>query len=403
MSLWQNRAFLRLWLAHITSDAGTAMTRVALPLTAVLLMNATPLQMGLLGVAGSLPNLLFGFVAGVWADRIRRRPILIWADIGRALLLGSVPVAASLGRLSFLHLWIVTFAVGALTVFFQIAAISMLPALVEKSRLVEANSKLSINEGLFSIAGPAVAGGLVQLLSAPKVILVDVVSYLLSALVLGGIDDAALKSQPAAQSIRREIAEGIYELVRTPMLKTLTITSSLGMLASSLSGAVQMLFFVNILSFSPAMIGVVLACGGTGSLLGALLSGRTAQLLQVGPTLILGKLLWIVGSLLVVVADLSGWSIALVAVGLALSGLGSMLYFVNQISLRQVITSVRLLGRVTAARRFVLFGVATGAAFIGGRLGETIGLRPTLFVGVLALVVELVLIVFSPIRQAQVE
>ncbi len=417
-NLWRNPAFLRLWVAHVTSGAGTAITAVALPLTAVLVLRATPSQMGLLAAAGSLPNLLFGLVAGVWVDRVRRRPILVWADIGRALLLASIPAAAWLGQLSFLYLWIVTFAAGALTVFFQIAAISVLPALVEKRDLVKANSKLSTSDALLAIVGPAAAGGLVQLLSASKVILIDAVSYLLSALALSGVtEDEPTRPKPGGdeaeerdaqsplnmESIRREIAEGIYELLRTPLLRTLTITSSLGMLAGSVTAAVQMLFLVYQLNFNPTVIGAVLACGGVGSLVGALLSGRAARILQVGRTLVLGKLLWLAGSLLL--ASAAQFDDAVVAVGaaLALNGLGSTLYFVNQISLRQAITSVRLLGRVTAARRFVLFGVATVGAFIGGGLGETIGLRATLFVGAAALTVELAFILFSPIRRAQVD
>lgn len=417
-NLWRNPAFLRLWVAHVTSGAGTAITAVALPLTAVLVLRATPSQMGLLAAAGSLPNLLFGLVAGVWVDRVRRRPILVWADIGRALLLASIPAAAGLGQLSFLHLWIVTFAAGALTVFFQIAAISVLPALVEKRELVEANSKLSTSDALLAIVGPAAAGGLVQLVSASKVILIDAVSYLLSALALSGVtEDEPTRPKPGGdeaderdaqsplnmKSIRREIAEGIYELLRTPLLRTLTITSSLGMLAGSVTAAVQMLFLVDHLNISPAVIGAVLACGGVGSLVGALLSGRAARILQVGRTLVLGKLLWLAGSLLLASADQFDDAAVAVGAALALNGLGSTLYFVNQISLRQAITSVRLLGRVTAARRFVLFGAATLGAFIGGGLGETIGLRATLFVGAAALTVELALILFSPIRRAQVD
>ena len=183
-SLWRNRSFTRLWVAHVTSGAGTAITNVALPLAAVLVLGATPTQMGLLAAAGSLPNLLFGLLAGVWVDRVRRKPILIWADIGRSLLLVTIPVAAWLGQLSFLQIWLVTFATGTLTVFFQIAAISVLPALVERGQLVEANSKLSTSDAVIAIAGPAAAGGLVQLFSAPRTILVDALSYLLSALAL---------------------------------------------------------------------------------------------------------------------------------------------------------------------------------------------------------------------------
>ena len=416
-SLWRNRAFTRLWVAHVTSGAGTAITNVALPLAAVLVLGATPTEMGLLAAAGSLPNLLFGLVAGVWVDRVRRRPILVWADVGRTLLLITIPAAAWLGQLSFFQIWIVTFATGTLTVFFQIAAISVLPALVEKKQLVEANSKLATSDAVISIVGPAAAGGLVQLFSAPRVILIDAVSYLLSALALGGIaeqESPAPRSREesaepgtgfrsAAASIGREVGEGVYELLRTPLLRALTISSSLGMLAGSISAAVQMLFLVNQLEFTPSIIGIVAACGGIGSLAGAMLAGNAARLLQAGKTLIVGKLLWIVGTLLLASADLIGYETAAAGAARALIGLGSTLYFVNQLSLRQAITSVQLLGRVTAARRFVLFGVATVGAFIGGALGESIGLRATLLVGSAALALELVLLLFSTIRQARID
>jgi len=375
--------------------------------------------MGLLAVAGSLPNLLFGFIAGVWVDRVRRKPVLVWADIGRALLLLSIPAAALLGQLSFLHLWVVAFAVGTFTVFFQIGAISVLPALVEKRDLVEANSKLSTSDAVISIAGPAAAGGLVQLFSAPKAILIDAASYLLSAFALSGVaeegpqhaarpdsegaEGTASGFRMAAMSFGREVGEGVYELLRTPLLRALTITSSLGMLAGSLAAAVQMLFLVDQLSFSPSVIGVVAACSGAGSLVGAMLAGRAARVLQAGKTLVVGKLLWIGGALLLACADLTGYELVAAGFSQALVGLGSTLYFVNQVSLRQAITSVRLLGRVTAARRFVLFGAATGGALIGGALGEAIGLRATLLVGAAALTLELALLYFSRVRRAKIE
>jgi len=375
--------------------------------------------MGLLTAAGSLPNLLFGLVAGVWVDRVRRKPILIWADIGRSLLLVTIPVAAWLGQLSFLQIWLVIFATGTFTVFFQIAAISVLPALVEKRQLVEANSKLSTSDAVIAIAGPAAAGGLVQLFSAPRAILVDAFSYLLSALALGGVAEEEPPAaahpdrgdarkpingiQAAVASIGREVGEGVFELLRTPLLRALTITSSLGMLAGSLAAAVQMLFLVDQLSFSPSVIGVVAACSGAGSLVGAMLAGRAARVLQAGKTLVVGKLLWIGGALLLACADLTGYELVAAGFSQALVGLGSTLYFVNQVSLRQAITSVRLLGRVTAARRFVLFGAATGGALIGGALGEAIGLRATLLVGAAALTLELALLYFSRVRRAKIE
>src|SRR5262245_42914294 len=330
-NLWHNRSFLRLWLAQVISNAGTAITNVALPLTAVLVLGATPAQMGLLGMAGSLPNLLFGLVAGVWVDRTRRRPVLVGADLGRAVLLGSIPLAAWLGHVTFLHLWIVAFCAGSLTVFFQIASIAVLPALVTKTQLVEANSKLSISDSVLSIAGPGVAGGLVQLLSAPKAILVDAVSYVLSALTLGGIGAAEPRPTQRRGTMWSEIGEGMRELVGTPLLKALTATSSLGMLAGSVQSTVLVLFLARELNFTPAVIGLVFACGGVGSLVGAMSAGVAARRLRVGPTLVLGKSLWIVGSLLVALAGLLGQELALVAVGEVLIGGGTTIYFVNQL------------------------------------------------------------------------
>jgi predicted MFS family arabinose efflux permease len=271
---------------------------------------------------------------------------------------------------------------------------------VSKEQLVDANSKLSISDSLISIAGPGLAGGLIQLLSAPKAIVIDALSYILSAFALRRIGIAESVPTRKQSKIWAEIGEGIHEFVRTPLLKVLTLTSTLGMFAGALQSTVQMLFFVHDLHFSPAVIGVVLACSGVGSLAGAASASWLAHRLRAGTTLALGKVLWILGSLLVGVAGVVGNALALVVAGQMLIGIGMSIYFVNQVSLRQVVTSVHLLGRVTAARRFVLFGTAVFGAALGGFLGEALGLRTTLFVGIAALVGELLLILFSPVRQA---
>ncbi len=400
-SLWRHQAFLRLWIAQAVSNAGTAITNVALPLTAVLVLQATPTQMGLLRMANSLPNLLFGLVAGVWVDRVRRRPILVATDFGRALLLGSIPVAAWFGYISFPQLWIVAFLAGILTVFFQIASIAVLPALVSKGQIVEANSKFSLSDSVISIAGPNVAGALVQLVSGPSAILVDALSYLLSGLVLGGIGAAEPPPMRRESHLWAEMMEGLHELVGTPLLKTLTLTSSLGMLASGLDGAVMMLYLVRVLAFGPATVGFALAFGGVGALIGSLINSRVTQYLGTGPTMLLGKALMAISGLLTVSAGLWGNALLLVSADVLLSEIGGIFYFVNQVSLRQVITEHQLMGRVTAARRFILFGVAVIGAGLGGLLGERIGLRATLLVSVFVLIGELVLIYYSPIRRVR--
>jgi MFS family permease len=187
-SLWHNHNFTRLWFATVVSNAGTQITNLAIPLTAALTLGATPVEMGLLAMAGSLPNLLFGLFAGVWVDRTRRRPILIWADLGRAALLGTIPLAALVGSLTFVHLWMVTFASSTLSIFFTIASVAVLPSVVKHDQLVEANSKFALTDSVRSIVGPSTAGGIIQLLSAPKAIFIDALLYVLSALSLSGIN-----------------------------------------------------------------------------------------------------------------------------------------------------------------------------------------------------------------------
>lgn len=402
VSLWRNQSFLRLWVAQVVSNAGTAITDVALPLTAVLVLSATPGEMGLLTMAGSLPNLLFGLVAGVWVDRVRRRPLLIWADVGRAFLLGSIPLAAWLGQVTFTQLWIVTFLAGTLTVFFQIASIAVLPAVVAKNQLVEANSKLSMSDSVISLAGPGIAGSLVQFLSAPKAIIVDAVSYLLSALALGSIGTTEAQPVRGRKTFLGEMGEGIWELINTPLLRTLTITSSIGTLAGAVQNTVLVLFLVRELNYTPAQIGFIFACSGAGSLVSGWCAGNVARSTGIGPTLILGKIIWIIGSLLVVGAGYTGLDLAYVISGQFLTGAGVTLYIVTQISLRQALTPTNLMGRVTGARRFILFGTAVLGAALGGILGETLGVQATLFIGAGVLAVELLLIVLSPIRNVHV-
>ena len=196
-SLWQSQAFVRLWLAQIISSAGSQFTILALPLTAVLVLGATPAQMGALGIAIYLPNLLIGLQVGVWVDRARHRPILVGADLGRAVLLGSIPIAALLGHLTFPQLVIVGFTAGILTIFFEVASTSILPTIVARAQLIEANSTLATSNAVLAIAGPNVAGGLIQLLGAAKAILIDAASYVGSA------------STPHPMWVRRSPSEGL--------------------------------------------------------------------------------------------------------------------------------------------------------------------------------------------------
>ncbi len=398
-SLWRNRSFMRLWVAQVVSPAGSRISDLALPLTAVLVLGATPAQMGALGVVGAMPNLIFGLFAGVWVDRVRRRPILIGADLGRALLLGSIPAAALLGHLTLAHVYIVGFATGILSILFTIASVAVLPSVVRKDQLVEANSKLALSDSVLSIAGPSAAGVIIQLLSAPKAIVVDAVSYVLSALSLRGVGTAEKPpSREQRGSIWAEIGEGVRELVRTPLLRSLTLSGTIGTFGLAMQGTVLLIFLTRELGLAPAAIGLVFGIGGVGSLVGAVLASRLARLVGTGPAVILGQGLWTIGALLPPLTGLAGLNLVPLIAGQLSASIGATTWSVNQMSLRQHLTPVRLLGRVTAARRFLLFSAAPVGSALGGFLGGAIGVRATLAAGAAGVVVALLLIFFSPVR-----
>lgn len=404
MTIWKNPAVLRLWLADILSKAGSQITRVALPLTAVLVLEATPAQMGILGVARSLPNLLFGLFVGVWVDRVKRGPVLVAADVGRALLLLSIPAAAWLGILTFTQITAVVFATATLTIFFTLGALSILPTLVQGEQLVEANSKFALSDSILSIVGPGIAGGLIQLITAPIAILVDAVSYLVSAFTLrtmGSFEQAV--SRPARQStVWREIGEGIHELLRTPILRALTLSVVVGSFGGAIQNTVYFLFVANTLQISPTTIGIIFAFGGAGSLMGAVVAERLGKLIGVGWSIVLGNALWAAGTLLVPLATGGVSAIMLLCAGQLVSAIGATVWSIHQMSLRQTITPANLFARATAARRFLLFGMTTAGAALGGWLGTVVGLRMTLVVGAVIFSLGAVVVLLSPVRATRV-
>jgi MFS family permease len=399
-TLWHNHNFIRIWFATVVSNAGTQITNLAIPLTAALTLGATPVQMGLLAMAGSLPNLLFGLFAGVWVDRTRRRPILIWADLGRAVLLGTIPLAALVGSLTFVQLWMVAFASSTLSIFFTIASVAVLPSVVKPDQLVEANSKFALTDSVLSIIGPSTAGGLIQLLNAPKAIFLDAISYILSALSISSINvpEQSIRPKPIRGHLWTEIREGVQALIRTPLLRAITISGMVGVIGFAIQGAVGILFLTRELGLEPAAIGLLSACGGSGALLAAVIAGRIGRELGIGAAVILGNLLWVLGGLMTPLAGFASLTLPYLVVGGMMTSFGATIFSVNQMSLRQHLTPVALLGRVTAARRFMIFSLGPVGSAVGGVLGITIGLRTTLILGGLVGLVSVLVVFFSPVR-----
>jgi MFS family permease len=402
-SLWRNGRFVLLWLAGLVSNAGSQITTLALPLTAAITLRATPFEMGALAAASSLPNVLFGLFAGVWVDRVRRTPVLIAADVGRALLLATIPLAAAPGALSFPQLWLVAFATSTLSLFFIIASVAVLPSIVPHDQLVEANSTFAFTDSVLSIAGPSLAGSIIQVLGAPVAVVVDAVSYVLSALTLGRMPRGEpLTPRPShGQSVWAEIWEGGRALIETPVLRALTLSAMVGTLGSSVQGAVTILFLTRELGLSPALIGLLAGIGGAGALVSAALAGRVGRRLGVGVATIVGNLLWVVGGLATPLAGFSPTPLPYLIVGSVMTSLGATLFSVSQLSLRQQLTPSAVLGRVTAARRFLVFSLAPVGAAAGGVLGTALGLQTTLLIGGAIGLVGVLVVLLSPVRSVR--
>lgn len=394
--------FTRLWVAQTVSSAGTQVSMVAIPLTAALVLGARPLEMGLLGAAGSLPGLLFGLFAGAWVDRLPRKPLLIWSDIARAVLIGSIPLAASVDALRIEHLYLVQFLAGLFGMLYLVAHGSLLPSVVPRERLVEANAKLSVTSSATLIAGPGAAGVLISLVTAPLAVLFDALSFMLSGTLTATLRVVEAPPAAARQPLWRQIGEGLTVLWANPILRALALSPAIASFFFGLVYAVYVLFLTRELGLDPVALGIVFAGLGVGSLVGALLAPRVAGWLGLGPSLV-------AGAALVAVAHLCGPAaalvdpasrVALLAFGQGLLGLALGVLNVSGVSLRQAVTPGHMLGRVGGTTRIAIGGAMAIGALAGGVLGESIGLAPTLVVGALGTL--LALPTFGPVARLKV-
>jgi len=362
-------------------------TTLALPLTAALTLGANAAQMGLLSAAQTSPAVLFGLFIGVWVDRVRRRPVLIAANLARALLIGSIPVAALLGVLGMPQLYAVAFLSGTSTIFFVVAYPAFLPSLLSADHLIEANSKLHGSSAVAQIAGPGLGGLLVQLLSAPFALAIDALSFLVSIGCMLQIRAPEASPPSASLDVRGEVAAGMRQVWHEPLLRPATLATAVGALFSTMGGAVYVLYATRELGIGPAALGGIVAAGGPTALLGAILSGRIVGRFGAGPALVASRLLSGGMALLVPLAG----GPALLAVGLlALSRAGDGLAgAVNDVilhTLTQTIPPPTVQGRVNATVRVVAYGAMAAGALMGGFLGQVIGLRPALAIAAAGLV-----------------
>lgn len=381
-SLWRQRDFLYLWGAQTISQIGSQVTFLALPLTAVLVLNASPRQMGMLTALGAVPSILVGLQAGALIDRRRRRPVLLSTDIGRAIVLSLVPVAWMFGVLSLEMLFAVALLIGLLDLFFTIAYQAFLPAIVTRHQLVNGNAKLELTRTAAEIAGPGLAGGLIQFITAPLVIAVDACSYICSAVLISRIQTAE-EAPPAVQQDRRlwdDALEGLRVVLNDQRLLAIAGARAVLSLFNAMLEAVFILYITRSLDLGAATIGLIFMVGSVGFIAGSLLSERLSRRLGLGWTTVAAIVL--VGGSDLLVPMAAGSTTAVVALLVAaqfLFGIGLTVFNVNQASLRQAIVPAALQGRAAATLRFAAVSLIPFGALLGGILGEAIGIRETLF------------------------
>jgi len=379
---------------------GSWISRIALPLTAVLILGASPFQMGLLSGADAAAVLVFGLIAGAWADRLRRRPILIGADLGRLVLLGTVPLASAWHRLSMGHLYLVAAASSILTVFFDVSYQTYLPSLVTREHIVEGNSKLTLTQSLAEVVAPGLTGVLVQWITAPMAILFDAFSFFCSALSIWLIRKPEPLPERAPQPhIGREIAEGLSESWRDPILRALLQRTATASFFMVFIGALYMVFAIRELGLSAALLGAIISVGGACSLGGALAAERLVLRFGLGRILIGSAIVAGTGSLLIPLAHgPAGVCAAFLAVA-QLFDVAWPVYNINELSLRQSIAPPQLLGRVNSAMHLLFRGLLPLGSLAGGILAQGIGMRLTMFAGSIGFLLSTLWLVFSPIRR----
>lgn len=398
--------FRRLWLAQTISAVGDQITRVALPLTAAVILEATAAQVALVYAAQAAPTLLFSLLIGVWVDRHERRPVLLATHVGRAILLATVPLAVVLHVLSLPQIFFVAFLVGTLEAIFLVAYLTYLPALVPRVHLVDANAKLQMSQSVAQIAGPGIGGVLVQLLTAGIAIVADAISYLVAAILIGTIREReSPRAGREAASVRREIAEGLAALVGHPVLRGMLVSATIGLFFFGALLSAQIVYLTREIGLDPVTIGGILGVGSLSALVGAALAGPLAARVGIGPSIVLANIVIVVGAVAFPASrDRGADAVPLLVAGQLALNLGATIYNVNGPSLRQALTPDRLLGRVNASYRFVAWGAfPLGAVAMSAAIG-TVGLYGSLVLVVAGFCVSLLWVVASPLaRVRQVE
>lgn len=381
-SLWRDRAFLTFWSGQTASRFGEQISDLAIPVLAVLLLHATAFQVGVLNAATTAAFLVIGLPAGAWIDRMRKRHVMIAADVVRALTLACIPVLWVAGVLQVWHLYLVALVIGVATVFFDVSYQSVVPALVRAEQIPEANGRLESTSQIAQLGGPAFAGWLVGVLSGPIAILVTACTYLGScaALVLTRDSEQPRAAEDRAP-LRREIGEGLRWVFGNPLLRRIVGTTAVSNLFSTATYTLLPIFLLRHLGFTPVGMGVVFSLGAVGGVLGAVAMPRVVRRVGEARTIPMSAIAFSTVSLLLPVAALvPAMAFPLLVVQGFVASFTVVLYNVTQVSFRQRITPGRLLGRMNASIRFIVWGVMPLGALAAGGLATALGIVPVLWI-----------------------
>jgi MFS family permease len=400
--LWRHRDFLKLWSAETISQFGTQVSTLAIPLVAILVLDVSAFEVALLGTIEFLPFILFTLPAGVWVDRLPRRPILIAGDFGRAALLATIPVAYVADVLTMWQLYVVGFLFGICTVFFDVAYQSYLPALVERDQIIDGNSKLEISRSAAQIGGPGVGGGLVEVFTAPYAILVDAVSFVSSGAFLLRIKKeeppVAAPADGTKPRLWPELKEGLRFVLGNPNLRAQAGCTATSNFFSNVAYAIILVYLVRELGLSAGLIGIAFSLGSAGSLVAAFSAMRLSNRFGIGPTTIAAGGLWGPSVLLIALAPEGDGAIPFLVAAILVGGFAIVVYNIIQVSYRQAICPPRLQGRMNSVMRFIVWGTIPIGSLVGGALGSWVGLRETIVVGGVGGSLAILFIVLSPQR-----
>ncbi|MFB7892142.1 MFS transporter [Microbacterium sp. NPDC056044] len=397
-SLWRERNFMTLWTGQALSQFGAQITELAIPVLAVLTLNATEWEVGVLNAAQVAAFLIVGLPAGAWIDRMRKRHVMIVADAVRAIALAALPVLALLGMLQIWHMIAVALIMGVATVFFDVSNQSIVPSLVRSNQIAEANGKLQSTEQLAGLAGPAVGGWLLGVLAAPLAILITVGTYIASFVaLLFTRDHETLRAPEDHKPLAHEIGEGLRWVFGNPLLRRIVLTTGTANFFGTIAMTLLPIFALRELGLTPQMLGIVFSLSAVGGLLGAMMTPRIVARIGEARAIPISAIAFsVVPFFLPAISLAPALAFPLLVIQFFLASFTVLLYNITQVTFRQRITPPRLLGRMNASVRFVVWGVMPIAALLAGALGTWIGTVPTIWIGAFGELFACLFVVIGP-------